>query len=87
MSFRAAALELLFLADKIFIHRLFCEYVYMEENPMKKINLNAALMHRIATALSSVLCAVLFVCANTNSCTMIHQPEAPADLERFSKVK
>lgn len=54
---------------------------------MKKINLNAALMHRIATALSSVLCAVLFVCANTNSCTMIHQPEAPADLERFSKVK
>ena len=53
---------------------------------MKKINftMNA---YRIATALSSVLCAVLFVCANTNSCVMIHQPEAPEGLERFSKVE
>lgn len=43
--------------------------------------------HRLAMALSSVLCAVLFVCANTNSCIMIHQPEAPSDLARFSKFE
>lgn len=53
---------------------------------MKKLNftLNA---YKIATALSSILCAVLFVCANTNSCGMIHQPEAPDSLSRFSKVE
>ena len=43
--------------------------------------------HCLAAALSAVLNAVLFVCANTNSCTMVHQIEAPAELSRFSKVK
>lgn len=50
------------------------------------INKNSV-MHAVATAVSSLLCAALFVCANTASSTMIHQPEAPAGLERFSMVK
>lgn len=43
--------------------------------------------YKIASILSSILCAVLFVCANTNSCGMVHQPEAPEGLARFSKVE
>ena len=42
---------------------------------------------RLASVITSVLCAVLFVCANTNSCAMVHQPEMPADAARFSKIK
>lgn len=53
---------------------------------MKKINLKLY-TYKIATALSSILCVVLFVCANTNSCGMVHQPEAPEGLERYSKVQ
>ena len=53
---------------------------------MKNANLKIR-AYKIATALSSILCAVLFVCANTNSCVMVHQPEAPEGLERFSKVE
>ena len=53
---------------------------------MKKINFKLN-TYKIAAALSSVLCAVLFVCANTNSCGMIHQPEAPEGLARFSRVE
>lgn len=45
------------------------------------------LYYRAALVLSSVLCAVLFVNANTGSCMMIHQPEAPKNLDRFSKIK
>ncbi len=51
---------------------------------MKKISINTS---KIATLLSTILCAVLFVCANTNSCVMVHQPKAPEGLERFSKVE
>lgn len=40
-----------------------------------------------ATIGVSVLGAVLFVCANTASCGMVHQPSTPDGLERFSKVK
>lgn len=53
---------------------------------MKKFNFTLN-TYKIATALSSILCAVLFVCANTNSCGMIHQPETPEGLARFSKVE
>lgn len=45
------------------------------------------LKNRFATVVSTALCAVLFVCANTTSCIMVHQPESPVGLERFSKVK
>ena len=43
--------------------------------------------NKIATVISAFLCAVLFVCANTNSCGMIHQPEVPDGLARFSKFE
>ena len=42
---------------------------------------------RLASIVTSVLCAVLFVCANTNSCAMVYQPEMPAEATRFSKIK
>lgn len=54
---------------------------------MKNKNTNVGLTHRLAKILSTALCAVLFICANTNSCAMIHQPEIPDGLDRYSKVK
>lgn len=45
------------------------------------------IIHWLATVGVSALGAVLFVCANSASCGMVHQPTAPAGLERFSKVK
>ena len=54
---------------------------------MKQFKETPAIMHKLAKVAASMLCAVLFICANTNSCCMIHQPEAPADLEQFSKIR
>lgn len=54
---------------------------------MKQTNALSMLMHKLAKFAASALCAVLFICANTNSCCLIHQPQAPAELERFSKIK
>lgn len=54
---------------------------------MKKKITNVSFMHRLAKIISTALCAILFICANTNSCAMIHQPEIPDGLNRYSKVK
>ena len=54
---------------------------------MKRTTRNNMLLGKTASLLSAVLCAVLFVCANTNSCFMIHQPQAPDELRKFSKLK
>ena len=48
----------------------------------KTINL-ASLKLWIATAASTLLYWVLFLCANTNSCTLVYQPEAPKNLENY----
>lgn len=53
---------------------------------MKNVNTASLFTHKLAGAIASVLFAVLFICANTNSCCMVHQPEAPADLKQFSKI-
>lgn len=45
-------------------------------------------MYYSLAAFSAIfLNAVLLICANTNSCWMVHQPEAPKALDRFSKIK
>lgn len=54
---------------------------------MKNKTLEASIARSLANVALSVLCVVLFVCANTNSCTMIHQPIAPKGLDQFSKLK
>lgn len=54
---------------------------------MKHINEMPAFVHKLAKVTATILCAVLFVCANTNSCCMIYQPEVPDDLWRFSKIQ
>lgn len=54
---------------------------------MKKTIRNNMMKGKVASILSAALCAVLFVCANTNSCFMIHQPTAPDGLHKFSKMK
>lgn len=54
---------------------------------MKNAILSKLAANKMATALCSILCAVLFVSANTNSCLMVHQPQTPAGLQRFSKVR
>lgn len=54
---------------------------------MKQTDALPMLMRKLAKFAVSALCAVLFICANTNSCCMVHQPQAPAELERFSKIR
>ena len=54
---------------------------------MKQATALPMLTRKLAKFAVSALCAVLFICANTNSCCMIHQPQAPVELERFSKIK
>lgn len=54
---------------------------------MKQSNTLPMLMHKLAKFAASALGAVLFICANTNSCCMVHQPQAPTELERFSKIR
>lgn len=54
---------------------------------MKKMYFRNMMKGKFASILSTALCAVLFVCANTNSCFMIHQPQAPDELHKFSKMK
>ena len=54
---------------------------------MKQTKFASVLMHKLARIGVTALCAVLFICANTNSCCMVYQPQAPVGLERFSKLK
>lgn len=51
---------------------------------MKKIL--AALKRSIPT-LTACLAAVLLVEANTATCFIFHQPEAPKSLDRFKRIK
>lgn len=45
------------------------------------------LYYQSAFLFTTLLSAVLFVCANTNSCFMVHQPKVPEALNRFSKFE
>lgn len=45
------------------------------------------LYYQSAMLFTTLLSAVLIVCANSTSCFMIHQPKAPEALSRFSKVE
>lgn len=54
---------------------------------MKKVNLASMFHGKFAVIATYVLSAVLFVCANTNSCCMVHQPDVPEGLEYFSKIQ
>ena len=45
------------------------------------------LYYQSAILFSALLSAVLFVCANTNSCLMVYQPKAPEALSRYSKFE
>ena len=54
---------------------------------MKKFINLGSVKHTLAIAVSSMLCTVLYICANTTSSTLIHQPKAPESLDRFKKAK
>ena len=54
---------------------------------MPQSGLKATLMHWFAKYATTVLCVVLFVCANTNSSCVFYQPDTPLELKKFSKVK
>lgn len=54
---------------------------------MKKENFTTLLRGQFAIVVTYVLSVVLFVCANTNSCCMVYQPEVPEGLEHFSKIQ
>lgn len=45
------------------------------------------LYYQAAMLFSTLLSAVLFICANSNSCFMIHQPKAPKALSRYSRFE
>lgn len=46
-----------------------------------------SIYHNFTAFAVALLNAILFICANTNSCAMIHQPVAPQKLDGFSKIK
>lgn len=46
-----------------------------------------SIYYKAAAAMAAFLGVVLFVCANTASCGMIHQPKAPDGLKAFSKIE
>lgn len=54
---------------------------------MKKISLQSMITRKFAMIISYALIMVLFVCANTNSCCLVHQPDAPEALKNFSKIQ
>lgn len=60
---------------------------FKEEIHMKQSKVAPVFMPKLAKITVSALCAVLFICANTNSCCMVHQPRTPTGLERFSKFR
>ncbi len=45
------------------------------------------IINKFAPVLASFLSLALVVCANTSSTLVVHQPEAPKGLDRFSKVR
>lgn len=61
--------------------------IFKEEYDMKPIKGTPMFMRKLAKLAVPTLCAVLFICANTNSCCMIYQPQAPEELERFGKFR
>lgn len=49
--------------------------------------LKAKLIPLCAEFAATALCAILFICANTNSSCVFFQLERPTELDKFSKVK
>ena len=43
--------------------------------------------YQLAALSALLLNLVMLICANTNSCAMVYQPEAPKALDRYSKIK
>lgn len=54
---------------------------------MVRKKLQSEWMARLAKCVTTALCAILFICANTNSSCMVYQPEVPKELNKFSKIK
>lgn len=50
-------------------------------------NLQSEWMEWLAKFVTAALCTILFICANTNSSCLFHQPETPQELDKFSKIK
>ena len=50
-------------------------------------NHQVTLTRWFAQFVTYTLGAILLICANTNSCCMFHQLEAPTDLGKFSKIR
>lgn len=55
-----------------------------EAKQMTKIK---SMYYSLAAFSAVLLNAVMLICANTNSCVMIHQPKAPEALSKFSKIE
>lgn len=46
-----------------------------------------SMYYSVASFFVLFLNLVMIICANTNSCAMIHQPKAPESLDRYSILK
>lgn len=58
-----------------------------EGHNMSWNNHQVTLTRWFAQFVTYTLGAILLICANTNSCCMFHQLEAPTDLGKFSKIR
>lgn len=54
---------------------------------MRSVRIRSLFRKKFAVITTYALSIVLFVCANTNSCCMVHQVKVPAGLEEFSKIQ
>lgn len=46
-----------------------------------------SLYYSLAAFSVMLLNMIMLICANSNSCAMVHQPKAPEALNRYSKIK
>lgn len=93
MNYPAFAAKSTFGVGSIEINNLLIYNIYIinkkctktkEAKQMTKIK---SMYYSLAMSFALLLNVVMIICANTNSCAMIHQPEAPKALERYSKIK
>lgn len=54
---------------------------------MEKVKISSLFRGKLVTITTYALSVVLFVCANTNSCCMVHQVKTPEGLKAFSKIQ
>lgn len=82
-AFGAEAVEI----NKLLIYNIFITVKNTEIKEAKQMTKIKSMYYSLAAFSALLLNLVMILCANTNSCAMVYQPEAPKALDRYSKIK